>query len=189
MKKSKLYPLIITAIVVFGVIARVLPHMANFAPMGAIALFSIAFYKRKTLALAIPVLAWWLSDLYLNNTAYATSEGFTWFTYDQLFSILALVAIVGLGAILLKKLNVAKVMIGSISASLIFFLVSNFGVWMQGLLYPKTLSGLASCYTMALPFYQATFISDLVFTSVFFTAMYFISKTVSEQSNEVSLAK
>jgi len=139
------------------------------------------------LALAIPVLAWWLSDLYLNNTAYANSEGFTWFTYDQLFSILALVAIVGLGAILLKKLNIAKVMIGSVSASLIFFLVSNFGVWMQGLLYPKTLSGLAACYTMAIPFYQATFLSDLVFTGIFFTAMYFIRKTAIQQTEEVSL--
>ena len=187
MKKSKLYLLMITAIVTFCVIARVLPHNANFAPMGAIALFSIAFYKRKSLALAIPVLAWWFSDLFLNNTAYASSEGFTWFTYDQLFSILALVAIIGLGAFLLKKMNIAKVIVGSVSASLIFFLVSNFGVWAQGLLYPKTIIGLTSCYTMALPFYQATFVSDLVFTGVFFTAMYFFSKTEIAQNKLIAI--
>lgn len=187
MKNKKIYILLITSIVVFGVIARVLPHNANFAPMGAIALFAAAFYKRKALALAIPAIAWWLSDLYLNNTVYATSENFTWFTYDQLFSVLALLSIVLLGALLLKSFNVAKVLVGSISASLIFFLISNFGVWMQGFLYPKTWSGLVSCYTMALPFYKATFVSDLVFSGIFFSAMYFISKAIAS-NNEMAIA-
>ena len=183
MKNSKIYFLAITAIIVLGVIARVIPHFPNFAPMAAIALFAVAFYQRKSVALIIPVLAWWLSDLYLNNTVYAISDQFVWFTYDQLFSAIALVSIVGLGALLLKKLNVARVLIGSISASLLFFIISNFGVWMQGLLYPKTLSGLASCYTMALPFYKASFISDLVFTAVFFSAMYLLNNVKSFQNS------
>tara|TARA_B100000497_G_C7686247_1_gene415979 strand:- start:249 stop:815 length:567 start_codon:yes stop_codon:yes gene_type:complete len=164
--------ILITAIVVFGIIARLLPHFPNFAPMGAIALFAVAFYKRKSLALIIPVTAWWLSDLFLNNTRYATSEEFSWFTMDQFFSIIALIIIVVLGGFLLKKLSVSKIILGSTMASLVFFIISNFGVWMNGMLYPKTLQGLIECYAMAIPFYHATFLSDMIYTSMFFGAMY-----------------
>lgn len=164
--------LIITAIIVFGVIARLLPHFPNFAPMGALALFAVAFYKRKYLALVIPGLAWWLSDLYLNNMIYNSADGFTLFTADQFFSLFALTLIVILGKRLFKKVNAPNVMIGSLSASLIFFVVSNLGVWMQGILYPKTVQGLVECYSMALPFYRGTLVSDLIFTGVFFGAMH-----------------
>ena len=167
--------LIITAIIVFGVIARLLPHFPNFAPMGALALFAVAFYKRKYLALVIPGLAWWLSDLYLNNMIYNSADGFTLFTADQFFSLFALTLIVILGKRLFKKVNAPNVMIGSLSASLIFFVVSNFGVWMQGILYPKTVQGLVECYSMALPFYRGTLISDLIFSGVFFGAMHMIT--------------
>jgi hypothetical protein len=167
--------LIITAIIVFGVIARLLPHFPNFAPMGALALFAVAFYKRKYLALVIPGLAWWLSDLYLNNMIYNSADGFTLFTADQFFSLFALILIVILGKLLFKKVNAPNVMIGSLSASLIFFVVSNLGVWMQGILYPKTLQGLVECYSMALPFYRGTLVSDLIFTGVFFGAMHMMT--------------
>lgn len=172
----------------FGVVARLLPHFPNFAPMGALALFAVAFYKRKYIALVVPALAWWLSDLYLNNTIYASGEGFSLFTFDQLFSVLALGLIVGLGALLLKKLSVAKVFLGSVSASLIFFLISNFGVWMQGLIYPKTIAGLVECYSMAIPFYRATFLSDLIFTGVFFGVMYLYSSTNERIAKRFKLA-
>ena len=167
--------LIITAIIVFGVIARLLPHFPNFAPMGALALFAVAFYKRKYLALVIPGLAWGLSDLYLNNMIYNSADGFTLFTADQFFSLFALILIVILGKLLFKKVNAPNVMIGSLSASLIFFVVSNLGVWMQGILYPKTLQGLVECYSMALPFYRGTLVSDLIFTGVFFGAMHMMT--------------
>ena len=164
--------LIITAIIVFGVIARLLPHFPNFAPMGALALFAVAFYKRKYLALVIPGLAWWLSDLYLNNMIYNSADEFTLFTADQFFSLFALTLIVILGKFMFKKVNAPNVLVGSLSASLIFFVVSNFGVWMQGILYPKTVQGLVECYSMALPFYRGTLVSDLIFTGVFFGAMH-----------------
>lgn len=181
--------LIITAIIVFGVVARLLPHFPNFAPMGALALFAVAFYSRSYLALIIPAVAWWLSDLYLNNVVYTSSEGFTLFTPDQLFSVLALVTIVILGKFLFKKINAAKVLVGSFGASLLFFVISNFGVWMQGILYPKTISGLVECYTMAIPFYRGTLVSDLVFTSVFFGAMYLLTGFESEKKLDTELAK
>ncbi len=189
MKDNKIFYLVITTIIVLSVILRIVIPEANFAPMGALALFAVAFYKRSYLAFIIPALAWWLSDLYLNNFVYTYLESFTLFTWDQFFSVLALAGIVGLGTLLFKKLNIATIAIGSISASLIFFVVSNFGVWMQGMLYPKTITGLIECYTMALPFYKATFISDMVFTSVFFGAMYLYSKTADAPKAALNFSK
>tara|TARA_B110000483_G_scaffold22548_1_gene26018 strand:+ start:14483 stop:15052 length:570 start_codon:yes stop_codon:yes gene_type:complete len=181
--------LMITAIVVFGVIARLLPHFPNFAPMGAIALFAVAFYKRKSLALIMPVTAWWLSDLFLNNTRYAVTEEISWFTLDQLFSIIALIIIVVLGGLLLKKVSLSKVILGSTGASLVFFVISNFGVWMKGMLYPKTIQGLIECYSMALPFYQATFLSDMIYTSMFFGAMYFYGSYNNQIADRFNMAR
>ena len=188
MKNKTLILLLITAIIVFGFVARLFPQVPNFAPMGALALFAAAFYKRKYLAFIVPAVVWWLSDLYLNNFVYQLNDSFTFFSSFQIYNVIALALIVLLGSVLLKKLSVLKVALGSISASLIFFVVSNFGVWMQGTMYPKSIAGLIECYTLALPFYRATLISDLVFTTVFFTGMYFITNKVTAQENQISKA-
>ena len=65
-------------------------------------------------------------------------------------------------------------------ASLLFFALSNFGVWLSW--YPHTLQGLLTCYTLALPFYRNTLIGDLVFGSVAIAAMHLLS------SKNISLA-
>jgi hypothetical protein len=46
-------------------------------------------------------------------------------------------------------------------ASFLFFLISNFGVWLYW--YPQNFEGLIKCYTLAIPFYKNTLLSDLVF--------------------------
>jgi len=182
MKNKFLIFTLITAIVIFGFTLRLFPHTPNFAPMGALALFATAFYKRKYLAFVIPAFVWWTSDLYLNNFVYHLNESFTFFSSFQLYNLIAILLIVVLGSLLFKKMNIVKIALGSVSASLIFFIVSNFGVWMQGQLYAKTLAGLIECYTLAIPFYKATFTSDMIFTAIFFTSMYFITNksTVSK---------
>jgi len=63
-----------------------------------------------------------------------------------------------------------------LGASIIFFLVSNFGTWMSGMMYPKTGAGLIACYTAAIPFFQGTFISDLVYTTVLFGSFELVKK-------------
>jgi hypothetical protein len=54
--------------------------------------------------------------------------------------------------------------------SVIFFLVSNFGVWAQGQLYPDTWAGLTLCYQMALTFFRNTFIGDALYATLLFGA-------------------
>lgn len=187
MKNRTLVFLLITAIIVFGFAARLIPHFPNFAPMGALALFAAAFYKRKYLALIIPAIVWWGSDLYLNNFVYQLNEGFTFFSSFQIYNLISIALIVLLGVILFRKMNIARIALGSVSASLIFFIVSNFGVWLQGGLYTKTFDGLVNCYLMAIPFYKATFLSDMIFTVVFFSAMYFITSPNTATEKQIDL--
>ena len=53
-------------------------------------------------------------------------------------------------------------------ASSLFFLMSNFGVWTTGLMYPLTVQGLIACYTAALPFFLNTLAGDLLYSSALF---------------------
>lgn len=144
-------------LIAFGVIMRLLPHPANLAPMGAIALFGGAVLPRK--------LAWWVPV-----TAMVASDGVLGFYHGIVFTWVGflLVALYGMG--LRSRTNWLRVPLGVAGGSVIFFLVSNFGVWAQGQLYAHTWSGLVQCYQMALPFYRNTFLGDLLYSVLLFAA-------------------
>ena len=69
----------------------------------------------------------------------------------------------------------------SLMASLSFYLVSNFGVWLFTGMYEKSLVGLAQCYTFALPFFRSTLMGDLLFSSVLFGAFYLVQARASDK--------
>lgn len=157
---EKLYPAlldngIVIALVVLAVLFRLLPHPANFAPVGAIALFGGA-YLNKRQALWLPLAAMIVSDLFIGLHSTIL---FTWGS----FLMIAL-----LGIAVGKSKTVPNVIYATISGSLLFYFVTNFGVWVATPLYSKTLSGLAQCYIMAIPFLRNTLLSDLVFVGALF---------------------
>lgn len=156
--------LVLGAIVLVAAMSRLIPHPMNFAPLGAMALFGGAYFGRKSMGLLMVMGAWLLSDLVLNNLVYA-SQGFTLFTEGAVFIYGSIALIFALGTQVLKKVSVLRVLIGSLSASVIFFIVSNLGVWAQGLMYPMTIDGLTACYVAALPFFQNTVMGDLVYSA------------------------
>jgi hypothetical protein len=41
-----------------------------------------------------------------------------------------------------------------------FFVVSNFTVWAEWGMYPKSLAGLGACYFAALPFFRNSIVSE-----------------------------
>ena len=143
------------ALVAFGVIMRLLPHPANLAPVGAIALFGGAILPRK--------LGWWLplaimvaSDLILG---FYNGIVFTWAGF-------LLVGLLGMS--LRGRHNWFRVPFGALGGSIIFFLVSNFGVWAQGQMYAHTWAGLVQCYELALPFLRNTFYGDFLYSWLLF---------------------
>jgi hypothetical protein len=158
---------VLCGLVVGAAIMRIVPHPDNFSPISAIALFGGAYFSRKSLALVVPFLALWASDLYLNNVIYAQYfEGFTWYTSLWIYVAFALAMLLGTG--LLQKVTPTKVFFTSLAASLLFFLVTNFDVWINSGMYAKNMAGLMACYTAALPFFQQTLAGDLFYTSVLF---------------------
>lgn len=161
--------LIITGFIVFAALTRLLPHAYNFTPLGAIALFGAAYFTEKKWALIIPILAFWGSDLLLNNVMYsAYYDGFTWLTSDMLYTYGSIAMIVVLGYYLLKKITFGRVLSGALGASVIFFIVSNLGVWLSGTMYPITFEGLIACYTAAIPFFHYTIAGNVVYSAALF---------------------
>ncbi|MEX0649332.1 MAG: DUF6580 family putative transport protein [Balneolaceae bacterium] len=166
---NKKSTLILVVFILFAALSRLLPHAYNFTPLGAIALFGAAYFTRKKWALLIPLAAFFISDLILNNVMYsAYYEGFTWFTGGFLYIYGSIAMIVVLGYYLLQKVTIPRVIGGAFGASLIFFIVSNFGVWLSSPMYPLTAEGFITCYTAAIPFFHNTLAGDLIYSGVLF---------------------
>ena len=136
--------LVLLLFVVFAVLLRLIPHPPNFAPITALALFSSTTFRNKIVGTLIPLLVMGISDLYLG------------FYSISLWVYLSFVIISSLG-IFWKQVKTKNILISSI----VFFIVTNFGVWLLG--YPKTIDGLLLCYTMAIPFFGYSILSDLFF--------------------------
>lgn len=170
-KKISLRFGVITAMILLAAMSRLIPHPANFAPIGGMALFGAAYFSKRYWAFIIPIVSMWISDLILNNVVYGQYfDHFVWFYSGSLFTYGAFALIVLLGMFSLKKIKVNNVVLSALSASIIFFVVSNFGVWVSSGMYPHTFGGLTACYAAGIPFFQNTILGDLVYTGVMFGA-------------------
>jgi len=161
---------------------RLLPHMPNFTPVEGITLFGAAYLSRKHLAYILPIITLYLTDLIINNTVarsfFADQEGFIWFSDYMIFNVLALIIIAFVSRPILTKVNYYTVPLAAVSSSVLFFAVSNFGVWITSHgAYTKDLQGLMACFTAALPFFRTSLASTFLFTAVIFAAFEFFQKT------------
>ncbi len=97
------------------------------------------------------------------------------YRYDlraMLFSYAGLAAMIGIGLFLRHRQSISAVIGISALGSVAFFLLSNFGSWLDPLMkYDRSLAGLVECYAMALPFFRHTFASDILFAVVFVMAL------------------
>ena len=139
--------LFIIAFMLIAVLFRLLPHIPNFTPITAIALFGGLYFSNKTMAYLVPLVIMALSDLFL---------GF----HSISFVVYAAFIVVSFIGTQTKKPSVFTILLSSIS----FFIITNFGVWLIG--YPKTWSGLVECYTLALPFFRNSLLGDLFYSGV-----------------------
>jgi hypothetical protein len=159
--------LLALSLIATAALVRLFPHAPNFAPLGAIGLFGAAYFRRSW-GLIIPFAALFLSDLVLNNLIYQEYfPTFTWFTSAWVYVSFAAVIAVGLG-MFSGKVTAGKVVATSLTASGVFFLVSNFSTFVETTLYPKTFAGLMMCYTAGLPYLTNTVLSDLAYSALMF---------------------
>jgi hypothetical protein len=149
--------------VLAAIVMRLLPHPWNLTPLGAMFLFSGATFRSKRDSLLVPLAALLISDYavihFIYREQYAWFSPFTWAGF----------LLVGLlGWTLRDKRSVRRVVGASLAGSLIFFLVSNFGVWVGWKLYAPTFAGLVNCYVAGLPFLRNTLVGDIAYAGLLF---------------------
>ena len=142
------------ALIVIGIALRFLPHTPNFTPVAAIAIFG-GVYLNKKYSLIVPLALMMASDFFIG---FHNVVLFTWGSF-------ALIAL--LSSRLKKHKNILGIAGASIFSSLLFYLITNFGVWAMGW-YPRTLEGLVNCYVMGLPFLRDFTVATFVYSFAFF---------------------
>ena len=155
--------ILIISIIFLVSLTRILPHPPNFTPILALAIFGGAFLTNKRTALCIPVIAMFLSDLII---------GF----HSQIYAVYLSIIVLSLLGNMIKTKNIKNLAITGFAGSLIFFMITNFSVWLSGGLYPLTIDGLLECYIMAIPFFHNTLISTLLFLGILFFGYTFAEK-------------
>ena len=152
--------------VLLAIASRFLPHpdgWVQFTPLGAALLYFGARVPRKRMW--IPLAALIATDAYMTKAIYGyplkADHLVTWAWY-------AGVILLG-GAVLGKHISPLRVVIGSLTASIAFFLMSNFAVWVAWKMYPRTLAGLATAYAAAIPFFRNQTLADLLAAGALFT--------------------
>ena len=159
----------IIGLILIASFSRLIPHYPNFTPICAIALFGSKYFKNRFIAFGIPLLSLFISDVIINNfflNSYFNDFVFFYQGFYWQYGSFILVAI--LGRVVLKKLSILKLFGISIVSSMIFFIISNFGVWLTSVFYPKNILGLISCYSAAVPFYYGTLFGSLFYSTFLF---------------------
>lgn len=166
-REARVSVAIVAVLIGCAIVTRLLPYDArpfNMTAIGGLAIFAAARFRIGT-ALGIVFATILASDLVLfarhgYDRAYLPN-------YATYFSLLVYPAVALL--LLRRSAHPLRVAASAFAGATGFFIVSNFIVWVGSThMYPKTLAGLAECFTMAIPFYHGFLIGDLVFASAAF---------------------
>lgn len=191
MDMKKIFPVLF--IIFSAVLLRLFPHVPNFAPVGAMALFGGAYLAKKY-AVGIVFLTLLLSD-YLLLYIHPFSAQFI--TLGHVYPLTALIhgatlyvygsflLAIGIGMWVRKHQSIENIMVASITSSLLFFFITNFGVWVGGM-YARNMSGLWESYIMGLPFLRATVFGDLFYNGLFFSSYYIIAELIEHKKTMIN---
>jgi hypothetical protein len=147
--------LALTMIAVAAVL-RIVPHPWNFAPIGAMALFSGATLRDKRLAFFFPLLTLFAGDLFIG--------------FHKLIPIVYASTLVSaaLGFLLRARHALGRIVGVTLLGAMQFFLVTNFGVWLLLNTFPKTAAGLLACYAAGAPLFWNTLAGDALYVTLLF---------------------
>lgn len=146
---------------------RLFPHYPNFTAIGAMAIFGGSVIKDKKLAFLLPLGALFLSDVCLQLLT--STKGFygisQFFVYTAFFLITVFAGF-------MRKRSVSNIALAAVWSGVIFFVLSNLGVWLSSDYYPKTLAGLGACYWASVPFYKNEFFGNFILNLIMGNAFY-----------------
>lgn len=159
---------VLVIMILTAAISRLIPHPPNFTPIGAIALFSGAYLTNKRVAFLVPLAAMMLSDL-----AIALLRGDLSLGLHRLIPVVygSFALVVCFGFWLRRRRSTLPIAVATVASSVTFFILTNFGVWAFGSLYPKTWEGLFACYVAAIPFFRNTLLGDGVYVTLLFGSL------------------
>ncbi len=174
MKKQNARIALFFSLIVIAMFSRLIPHAPNFTAVGAAAIFGGYIFKDSFKAFLAPLVAMFLSDLFINNVIYAEYQaGFSFFSEGVIFIYGAIVLSALLGRAAVSDNHKALKIAGAgVSSALLFYLITNFGAWLGNPMYAQNLGGLLQSYVAGLPFLANTAASTLLFSAVLFGAAY-----------------
>ncbi|MEI8061077.1 MAG: DUF6580 family putative transport protein [Candidatus Berkelbacteria bacterium] len=142
-------------------LVKYLPHIPNFAPIAAIALFG-GVYLNKKYALIVPIAAMLIADYFIGF--------YNPYILVSVYGSFLLIGLIGLW--LRNHKTLPNVIGGTLAGSILFFIFTNFAMWViPHSIYPHTLQGITNCYVLALPFFRNTIAGDLFYVGTFFGLM------------------
>ena len=147
--KNEIFPV---GLILILALSRLMPHPDNFTPIIALAIMSSYFFRNVNFSYVVMLFSMLLADFFIGFYSHMV------FVYLSLFLIVLIFFKIS------KKMNYKNLLIFSFFGSVIFFLISNFGVWLVGNLYERNINGLIECYFMAIPFFKNTITSTLIFS-------------------------
>ena len=149
MKNDLMIPIIMMTLLI---ISRMISDIPNFTATIALIMFTSYLIRDKFLSVLVILVSQIISDLYIG-------------IYSSMFFVYgAYVFIALLSPIIMNKLSFKSVLVSSLVTPTIFYIVSNFGVWVAGSLYPLTMAGLISCYIAGIPFFDESLVSTIIFS-------------------------
>ena len=166
-------------LLLLAVVSRVFPHpsLFSFTAVGGSLLYFGA--RRSWWQSIFPVAALAATDYFLTVYAY----NYPFHVADYLITWMWYLAAIAIGHGLLRKATAGRVVGASLASSTSFFLVSNFMVWAQWTMYPKTAGGLGACYIAGLPFYRNDLIATLAVTALAFGVPALMRRSAEAQDN------
>ena len=154
------------AMILVAALSRLLPHPPNFAPITALAFFG-AVYLDKKHSFLVPLAAMLISDYFIGFYAGI------WWVYTSF------IAMGFIGLWLRNHRGVIQTIGATLSGSILFFVVTNFGVWISSqVTYPATVAGLIECYVAAIPFFRNILLGDAVYVGLMFGVYELVKKYI-----------
>ena len=155
--------ILIVIIILIGAFSRIIPHPPNFTAIGAISILGGVYFGKNYLAFLVPILSMLISDFLLG--------------FNMTLSVyLSFLIMIPLGIGIKNKLSNLSVIKTSIYASIVFFLITNFSVWIFSTVYPNNIYGLLICYYAGIPFFFNTLLGNIFFSFSLFGIYEIVSK-------------
>lgn len=143
-------------LILAAALSRMLPHPPNMVPVTALALFGGVYLDRK-LTFVVPLAAMLITDWFIG------------FHSTALWVYASFMAIGVVGLWLRKHQGVLPVVGATFIGSILFFVITNFGVWLSPpYMYDQSLNGLVQCYVAGIPFFRNTLAGDLLYVGALF---------------------